>query len=199
MALPDKAGQTDTFLESILIAQDYLKQTPTVGNFLDYMLQWAGADTNISNWQKQSILNGYYLVGLIPYTFYFNGDNPTVHCTLPSLDLSELRQHCLQNLTDRLIAMPEFWWVVQTYQPSIINDFATHFVENHPFGLNDVSNRLKLLTGLGATQRMLGNRYQLTKSGRSMAMDWLVEPELEDEEIFVEEDDDFFIEDVELW
>jgi hypothetical protein len=177
LPLPDVSGQTDTFLESVLIAQEYLNQTPKTSPFLTYMLKWIGGETSPSNWLKQSILNAYYLVGLIPYTFHFEGNDPVLSSTLPSLELPELRRYCLQKLTERLLVMPEFWWTIRQYQPGTISNFAEHFVEIHPLELDDVGNRLRLLTGLGAMKRLPYNRYQLTSFGASLAGEWARQPD----------------------
>jgi hypothetical protein len=141
------------------------------------MLKWIGGETSPSNWLKQSILNAYYLVGLIPYTFHFEGNDPVLSSTLPSLELPELRRYCLQKLTERLLVMPEFWWTIRQYQPGTISNFAEHFVEIHPLELDDVGNRLRLLTGLGAMKRLPYNRYQLTSFGASLAGEWARQPD----------------------
>jgi hypothetical protein len=65
--------------------------------------------------------------------------------------------------------MPEFWWVVQQYQPGRPAEFAERFVEIHPFGLNDVINRLRMLAGLEALQRLPYGRYRLTQFGVTVA------------------------------
>lgn len=176
LPLPDVSGQTDTFLESVLIAHKYLNQKHKTSDLLTYMLKWIGGEISPSNWFKQSILNAYYLVGLIPYTFHFEGDDLVLSSTLPSLELSELRRYCLQKLTQRLMAMPEFWWIIRQHQPGTISSIAEHFVEVHPLELDDVGNRLKLLTGLGAVKRLSYNRYHLTSFGASLAAEWARQP-----------------------
>jgi len=178
--LPDFPGQSDTFLESILVADKHLNQAPFTSDFLNYMLEWSSADQNQSNWFKQSILNAYYLVGLIPYAFHFEGQNPVLNSTLPSLELPGLRKYCVETLTTRLLAMPEFWWIIRQYQPGKPSDFTYHFVETHPYGLNDVINRLKILAGLGAIQRLSYGRYQLTSFGAMLADQLAKKPEFED-------------------
>ena len=203
LPLPDQAGQTDTFLESILVANTYLKQNPPTSDFLTYMLQWTGEESSASNWFKQSVLNAYYLVGLIPYTFHFKGKEAALRSDLPALGLPEIRHYCLQSLTERLAAMPIFWWIVQRYEPGGVSDFARYFVESHPLELDDVANRLKLLTGLGAMQRLPYGRYQLTSLGRSCAGRWVRQPDFSDEEFVsmaqdsVDEELDIF--DWDLW
>jgi RNA polymerase sigma factor (sigma-70 family) len=203
LPLPDIPGQTDTFLESVLIAQEFLNQKPKTSDFLTYMLKWIGVEMSPANWLKQSILNAYYLVGLIPYTFHFEGDDPVLSSTLPSLELSELRRYCLQKLTQRVMVMPEFWWTVRQYQPGTISNFAEHFGEVHPLESDDVGNRLKLLTGLGAVQRLPYGRYQLTSFGTSLAGEWARQPdfnELETEaDVEVKVEEDLGILDLGLW
>ena len=80
------------------------------------------------------------------------------------------------------MAMPEFWWVIRQYQPGKPADFAGRFVEIHPFGLNDVINRLKLLAGLGAVQRLPYGRYRLTQFGVTVADQLARKPEFKDSE-----------------
>ena len=60
LSLPDLPEQSNTFLESVLVANDYLKQSPKTSNFLEHMLQWSGSESGPSNWFKQSILKGKY-------------------------------------------------------------------------------------------------------------------------------------------
>ncbi len=199
--LPDLPGQIDTFLESVLVAQEYVNRQ--TGEFLASMLKWVSSETTPPNWLKQNILNAYYLVGLIPYTFHFQGHNPVLHSPLPHLTLPELRRYCLQNLTHRLTAMPEFWWIIRQYQPGTAAAIAEHFTLIHPLGLDDVANRLKLLTGLGATQRLPYNRYQLTNFGLALAREWAREPDFSRLETVTDSDsqteDDFSILDLGLW
>jgi hypothetical protein len=203
LPLPDLPGQFDTFLESVLVAQEYLNRKPKTSDFLAYMLKWVGNETSPSSWVKQSVLNTYYLVGLIPYTFYFQGNDLVLTSTLPLLELSELRRYCLQKLTKRLVGMSEFWWVVRQYQPGTISGFAEYFVEIHPLELDDVVNRLKLLSSLGAIQRLPYGRYQLTSFGTSLAEDWAQQPDFSKVETTVNERDqdgeEFDILDLGLW
>jgi hypothetical protein len=180
--LPDLLGQTDTFFESILVAHQSLKMTPLASKFLDFMLKWSRQETTQSNWLKQSILSAYYLVGLIPYIFHFEGEDRAISSTLPNLELSDLRKYCLQKLTERLSAMPEFWWVIQKYHPARPVDLAEHFGEIRPSGLNDVTNRLKILAGLGAIQRLPHGRFRLTPFGIVVANQFARKSEFEDNE-----------------
>lgn len=199
--LPDLPGQKDTFFESVLVAHEYLKESSRTSDFLQHMLKWVGED-NATGWFKQSILNAYYLVGLIPYTFHFEGKDPILNSTLPSLEFQAIRRYCLQRLTNRLVMMPEFWWIVRQYEPGRTTDFANHFVEFHPLELDDVFNRLKLLTGLGAMRCLSYGRYQLTSLGVSLAADWAAQPDftaLEEEEESTEEMYDLSVLDLGLW
>jgi hypothetical protein len=184
-----------------LVANNFLKKRPAASEFLEFMLKWCGEETVQSNWFKQSTLNAYYLVGLIPYTFHSEGENPSLKSTLPLLELSELRKHCLQRLTERLIAMPEFWWVVRQYQPGKPGDFAEYFAEIHPFELNDVINRLRILAGLGVVLRLPYGRYRLTQFGAMMAEKLVRTPEFKDAEETPNESDevDLDILDLALW
>lgn len=199
--LPDRHGLNDTFLESLIVAQNHLAHNPTTSDFLASMFDWAKIKVEVPAHQQQAILNAYYLVGLIPYTFHYNGHNPTLVSTMPSLELAEMRHYCLQTLTGRLLAMPEFWGVLQTYQPGNITELANQFVDLHPLGLDDVANRLKLLTNLGVCQRVAyGNRYRLTPFGQHLADAWAVQSpaaELPAEE--ATEETELWIHEVALW
>lgn len=177
--LPDLLGQTDTLFESILVANQHLKQTPKASQFLDFMLKWSKGETTVSNALRQAILNSYYLTGLIPFTFHFCGNNPPMTSTLPDLPLLQWQTHCLRTLTQRLTAMPVFWWLLRQYQPARPADLVDSFTDLHPSGLNDVANRLKLLAGLGAVRRLSYGRYELTDLGRTMADLLAQQPALE--------------------
>ncbi|GAB4528639.1 MAG: hypothetical protein Kow0063_04970 [Anaerolineae bacterium] len=177
-SLPDPPGQNDAFFESVLTASDVLKGQPSVSQFLQDMLRWAEAPGMLQKWHLQSILSAYYLVGLIPYVFHFGGDNPRLECTLPQLDIHGLRQHCLQKLTERLLAMPEFWWVFQRYQPIRPSALGERFIDLHPLDLDDTSNRLNILTSLGASQKLSYGRYRLTPLGEQLADQWKRRPTL---------------------
>ncbi len=150
------------------------------------MLQWAQADLEQQKWFLQSILSAYYLVGLIPYGFYFGDSNPVLTCALPDLSIQELRYHCLQTLTERLVAMPEFWWLLQKEQPARPSDLGDEFADIHPDGLDDVLHRLRILAGLGAAQKLKYGRYRLTALGEKCANMWKKQPTLE---FTVEEND----------
>lgn len=176
--LPDPPSQDGAFFESVLTASDVLKGQSPVAQFLHDMLKWAEAPVTQQKWYLQSILSAYYLVGLIPYVFHFGGDNPRLECTLPQLDIHGLRQYCLQELTERLIAMPEFWWAFQRYQPIRPSALGERFVDIHPLDLDDTSNRLNILTSLGASQKLPYGRYRLTPLGEQLADYWKRRPTL---------------------
>lgn len=170
--LPDPPGYEDAFFETVLVGQQALEKGLTAVQFIRYMLDWAGADTEQQNWFVQAILSSYYLMDLIPYVFYFGGDNSILHCTLPATNIQELRFHCLKTLTERLMAMPEFWWLFQQHQPARPTDLGEHFADIHPYGLDDVLQRLRLLTSLGAAQKLRYGEYRLTPLGEECANRW---------------------------
>lgn len=179
LPLPDPPDYEDAFFESVLVGQQTLAQGLTAGQFTRQMLAWAKADTTPQNWFVQSILSAYYLVDLIPYVFYFGGHNPMLPCTLPHGDIQELRYHCLDALTQRLVAMPEFWWLIQQHQPIRPVDLGELFADVHPHGLDDGLQRLRLLAGLGAAQKSKYGAYRLTPLGEVCANQWKNEVMLE--------------------
>lgn len=202
--VPDLPGQTDTLFESILVATGRLKQPTRTSKFLERMLEWSQSNTEQSNWYRQSMLNSYYLVGLIPYTFHFiSGADPLLKNVYPaSNDLQFLRRYSLIQLTERLAAMPQFWWILRRYQPGRITDFAEPFVEIHPLGLDDVANRLKLLAGLGAVKRLSYGKYQLSSFGEEMAARLMQQPtfdEIVDEDEIQESIEEFDLFGLGLW
>ena len=174
--LPDPSDQNDAFFESVLVARDILKNQPATDQFLKEVFNWAGARETQPKWFQQSVLSAYYLLGLIPYTFCFDGRNPRLECTLPEMGLHELRRYCLHKLTERLVAMPEFWWTFQRYQPARRSALGVQFAEIHPLGLDDAINRLSILTSLGASQRLSYGQYRLTLLGEELADQWKRRP-----------------------
>ena len=172
MPLPDPPDYEDAFFESVLVGQAALAQGLTADQFLRQMFKWAEEEPEIPNWFAQTVLSAYYLVDLIPYTFYFGGDNPILRCTLPASSIQELRYHCLSSLTKRLAAMPEFWWLFQQNQPARPADLGEQFTDIHPFGLDDVLQRLRLLASLGAAQKFKYGEYRLTPLGEACANRW---------------------------
>jgi RNA polymerase sigma factor (sigma-70 family) len=172
MPLPDPPDYEDAFFESVLIGQRALVDSLTARQFVRHMLNWAKTETDQQKWFMQSILSAYYLVDLIPYTFYFGEDNAVLSCTLPAGTIQELRYHCLESLTKRLIVMPEFWWLLQRQQPVRPVDLSELFADIHPTGLDDVLQRLRLLTSLGAVQKLKYGNYRLTLVGEECANQW---------------------------
>lgn len=189
MPLPDPPDYEGAFFESILVGKEQLLDGLTAVQLLHNMLQWAQADGEQQRWFRQSILSAYYLVGLIPYVFHFGGDNPVLTCTLPDLSIQELRYYCLQAMTERLTAMPEFWWLLQKEQPARPSALGDEFADIHPDGLDDVLHRLRMLAGLGAVQKMKYGRYRLTPIGAKCANMWGKQPELDIETTVNVEDD----------
>ncbi len=179
--LPDPPDQPDAFFESVVIAQDLLQAPQTADSFLEALSKWAGLPWPQPRWTCHGALSAYYLVGAIPYTFYTAESSQTFSLTLPNTDLATLRELCLSSLSRRLVAMPEFWWLLRRHQPIRVTELAQLFVSVHPLGLDDVSNRLTLLTSIGAVQRVsTGGRYRLTPLGESLAAHWAKPPWCDD-------------------
>jgi RNA polymerase primary sigma factor len=179
MPLPDPPDYEDAFFESVLVGQQMLTRGLTAGQFVRAMLDWAKADPNQQNWFSQTILSAYYLVDLIPYVFYFGGENPVLPCTLPPGNIQDLRYHCLAAVTERLAAMPEFWWLFQQRQPARPTDLGELFADIHPNALDDVLHRLRLLASLGAAQKLKYGAYRLTTLGEECATRWRKEAIIE--------------------
>lgn len=172
MPLPDPPDYEDSFFESVLVGQEALAQELTAGQFLSHMFNWAKTESEPQKWFAQTVLSAYYLVDLVPYTFYFGGENPILQCTLPKAGIQELRYHCLKMLTGRLVTMPEFWWLLQQNQPIRPADLGEQFADIHPYGLDDVLQRLRLLASLGAAQKLKYGEYRLTSLGEACANRW---------------------------
>lgn len=172
MPLPDPPDYEDAFFESVLVGQQVLQKGLTAVQFIRSMLNWAKVETVSQNWFLQTVLSAYYLVDLVPYVFYFGGENPMLSCTLPAADVQTLRYHCLKTLTERLVAMPEFWWLLQQHQPARPTDLAELFADIHPYGLDDVLQRMRLLASLGAAQKLKYGEYRLTSVGEKCANRW---------------------------
>ncbi len=115
------------------------------------------------------MLSAYYLVGVIPHIFYPDAKGNIVVSTMPHMGLQDLRRYCLRMMTQRLVAMPEFWWLIKRYEPARACDITGYVVDVHPLGLDDTSNRLELLTSIGALQKSRYARFQLTNLGRELA------------------------------
>jgi hypothetical protein len=179
LPLPDPPDYEDAFFESVLVGQQMLTQGLSASQFVHDMLEWAKAKSESQKWFLQSVLSAYYLVDLIPYVFYFGGQNPVLPCTLPHESVWALRYHCLEALTERLLVMPEFWWLLQQQQPVRPVDLGEVFVDIHPYGLDDTVQRLRLLASLGAAQKLKYGTYRLTSLGEDCANRWKKEPIME--------------------
>ncbi len=181
--LPDRLERDHVFLESVLVAREILKQELTVDQFLVEILSWAGIDESQTTWLLQSALSAYYLVGVIPYVFYPDAKSDIILFTAPEMGLQDLRRYCLRMVTQRLVAMPQFWWLLQRYEPARACDIAEHFIDVHPLELEDTSNRLDLLTGIGALQKSQYARFQLTNLGRELASRYGEAPHILEKEV----------------
>jgi RNA polymerase primary sigma factor len=179
LVLPDPPDYDHAFFESVFVARRELQTQPTTSMFLDLMFKWAQANEQRSRWLEQSALSAYYLVGLIPYVFFDGGADPRLQDVLPHGNMQALRYTCLRNLTKRLTAMPEFWWLLQHRQPIRPQELGEEFADIHPFGLDDVLQRLYLLTSLGAAVRSSQGHYSLAGQGIMAAKEWAVRPKSE--------------------
>ena len=195
--LPDPPDYEDAFLESVLVGRNHLTSQPTTSDFLNQMLRWSQVDPPPATWHQQSLLNAYYIVGLIPYTFHYDGSNSNLHCTLADLSVSALRDYCLACVTERLLAMPQFWWLLRNMQPIRSTAFGDTFSDVHPHGLDDVLQRLYLLTALGATIKARHGDYRLTSLGERCANRWQRMPNWEEEDSAETHTNHFF--DFDIW
>ena len=155
-----------------MVAREVLQASCDVTRFLYAMTKWAGMIWPQPRWICQNVLLAYYLAGVIPYVFYADSEEQILTLTLPATDLQKLREYCLEALTRRLQAMPEFWWLLQHHQPVRVSELSQLFVNVYPLGLDDVSNRLSFLVGIGAVQKSSCGRYHLTQLGETMAELW---------------------------
>lgn len=167
--LPDPPDFENALFESVIVANDYLAAAPSAGDFLAAMFAWAQARDEPKRWLQQGVLNSYYLLGLIPYTYVYEGANPRLRSTLATAPINELRQVCLANLTRRLAFMPAFWWLLRQRAPMRQKDLAAEFVAIRGDELDDTGPRLALLAGLGAVVRGADYQYRLTPLGEAMA------------------------------
>ncbi len=174
---PDPPEQPNAFFESVMILREALQQSATTHTVLRALAKWAGLPWPQPRWICQGALSAYYVVGVIPYVFYAEDEEQRLPLTLPNTDLPTLRTYCLDVLSRRLQAMPEFWWVLQRHQPIQVGELVRLFVPAHPLELDDVANRLNLLTGIGAAQKSTyGGRYQLMRLGETLAARWARQP-----------------------
>jgi hypothetical protein len=168
--LPDQEGRRNTFFESILVAHQFLKQSPTVLEFLDYMISWAGRSPDKSDFYKQNILHSYYLVGLIPYTMLKQADYRLISelpiiTTRPDIDkLLRLRTYCLVCFTKRLKYTTQFWEVMKIIEPFTQNQILEN-VSELGIKYKEVTKRVRIMINLDALAK---NRscYNLTPLGK---------------------------------
>lgn len=174
---PDPPGEPDSFFECVVESRRILVGGCNPEAFLRSLSAWAGLSWPQPPYVCQSMLSACFLVGVIPYMLYAERKDILLSLTLPDSDLHTLRHFCLDSLSRRLQAMPEFWWLVRCHQPIRITELAQMFVRVHPFGLDDVANRLQVLSGVGALRRSSSGRYSLTPLGEEVAERWAHEPQ----------------------
>lgn len=170
--LPDPPGYEDAFFEAVIVAHNRMsKGNVTAEQLLDEMFAWAQVSESVPKWRKQSYLSAFYVVGLIPNTFYYGGDNQVLSSQLPDLPIKEMREHCLRLITERVSDMPLFWWLLSNYAPARPTDLAEEFMDAQPDALDDTYYRLYLLAGMGAVRRLAYGRYELTPLGMQTAQE----------------------------
>lgn len=168
--LPDPPDYEDAFFEAVLVAHHKLTEKPmSADRLINEMLAWAQIDEDVPRWRKQAYVSAYYVVGLIPYVYLYGGENRVVKTELPDLSVRELRTFCLNTLTERVEAMPQFWWLLASYAPARPTDLGEELSEVHPAEIDDALHRLYLLAGLGAVRRLDYGRYELTPLGMELA------------------------------
>jgi len=170
--LPDRKGQRDSFFESILVAHQYLKSSPTVPTFLNFMIEWTGRSPNKSNFYKQNILHSYYLVGLIPYTLLKQNYALRLVSELPIItikpgakQLLRLQVHCLSCFNKRLSRMIDVWQIMSMIEPFTQSQLREKFDAIQQAGRDDIERRVRFLLNLGALQKQ-GRTYKLTDISR---------------------------------
>jgi RNA polymerase sigma factor (sigma-70 family) len=172
-------GEPYSFFESAIVARRLLKDEPTAKFFLDQITSWAGIEEKPSEWLCQSYLTAYYLIDLIPYVFFPDDHSQILHCTLPENDIQGIRNHCLEAINRRLVAMPEFWWLLRVHQPISITQISEKLSEAHPADLDDAGQRLTILTSFGAITKEYA-QYKLTQLGEKLADTWATRPHTPD-------------------
>jgi len=158
------------FLESVFAGRERLADGPTASEFVARMMAWWGVDTAARLGVQQSIMAASYLMGLSPYAF-LGGEDTHLRCDLPVMSLADTRRHCLRALTVRLAAMPQFRDTLRDNGPTRPKELARAFTPLHPYGLNDVEQRLHLLVALGAAERLSSGQFRLSPLG----MTWVDE------------------------
>lgn len=170
--LPDPPDFENALFESVVVAHEHLATTPEAGTFLAGMFAWAGYDGEPKRWLQQGVLNSYYLLGLIPYTYILGGGDPRLSSTLRDGTISEIRRGCLVTLTQRLLHMPAFWWLLGHRLPMRQKELAAEFVKVRGDGLDDTEARLTMLAGLGVVIRGADYYFRLTPLGKECATAW---------------------------
>lgn len=167
--LPDPPDFESALFESVMVANKKLAAAPQASVFLAGMFAWAGYDGEPKRWLQQGVLNSYYLVGLLPYTYIFGGEDPHLRSVLLTGPISEVRDACLMKLTQRLAHMPAFWWLLRQHAPVRQKELAAAFLAVRDDGLDDTGARLNILAGLGAIARGEDYYYRLTPLGSRIA------------------------------
>jgi len=152
-----------------MLLDSLLRERPTLESAMQGILVWSNVEVDPPKWVVQSIVSSYYLIGLVPYLLYESDKGVRLDLCLPTLDVHSLRRYALTALNERLLAMPEFWWLFQRYQPIRLGDLGRHFAEVNGLGLDDVGNRLRMLTNIGAARRLPDGRFCLTSLGEEFA------------------------------
>jgi hypothetical protein len=174
--LPDPPDFENALFESVIVANELLANTQEASTFLAGMFAWAGYDGEPKRWLQQGVLNSYYLLGLSPYTYIFGGEDPPLSSTLMDGSISEIREGCLVTLTQRLIHMPAFWWLLRHRLPMRQKELAAEFVKARGDGLDDAEARLTMLAGLGVVIRGEDYYFRLTPLGKEIAKAWGSQP-----------------------
>lgn len=168
--LPAKLGHRNTFLDSILVAQEKLEKPILVSEFLKYMLTWAGRTPEKSRRYLQNVLNAYYIIGLTPRIYWPSGARDEIQSEIPISirdDLPAIRRYCLQMMTVRLARMETFWGAIAHHEPFTTTELAS-LLQPNGFSLDDIKRRLRLMLNLGACTKT-GHSYRLTQLGVSFA------------------------------
>ena len=174
--LPDPPDFKNALFESVIVANKHLATAPEASKFLDGMFAWARYDGQPRRWLQQGVLNSYYLLGLIPYTYIFGGDDPRLSSTLMDGSISQIRERCLVSLTQTLLHMPMFWWLLSHRLPMRQKELAAELVEARGDGLDDTEARLTMLAGLGVVIRGEDYYFRLTPLGKAIANDLGFQP-----------------------
>lgn len=169
--LPARAGERDTFFDSVLTAHEYLEQPKTIAEFLFHMLQWARRSDGKSTRYLQNVLDAYYMIGLIPRISLPNEFSRRIISELPKSKAPiSLRRHCLNCMTSRLAKMSEFWRALMYHSPVTTRELRKELA-CQALSLDDVKRRLRIMRNLGAVKRR-GNAHVLTQLGYELAADY---------------------------